>query len=87
MGNKIKSNLFFSFVLSLVSLAHRVPHAEAWHPALQTRTPGAKRLLQDLSSGSCVDAAHDIAIWGVSSTAAPLPLTPKNSVPSPLMII
>lgn len=42
LGNKIQSNLFScSFVISLVSLAHRKPHAEAsyWYLALQTRVP------------------------------------------------
>lgn len=47
-GNKnriwvIKPNLF-SFVLSLVSLAHRVPRAEALHLALQTRISSVKWL-------------------------------------------
>ena len=38
----MKSNLFLC--LSLVSLVHRIPHAEVLHPALQTRVPGAKWL-------------------------------------------
>ena len=41
----MKSNLFLSFVPSLVSLAHRVPRAEALHLALQTSVPRAKWLL------------------------------------------
>ena len=41
----IKSNLvFFSFMLSLMSLAHRVPHAEASHLALWTQVPSMKRV-------------------------------------------
>ena len=35
---------FLSSVLRLVSLAHRVPRAEASPPALQTRVPLVKRL-------------------------------------------
>ena len=40
----IKSNLFFPFVITLVSLVHRLPHAEALHLAFQTRVPGARWL-------------------------------------------
>ena len=42
-GNKVLP--FVSpFVLSLVSLAHRAPHAEASHLVLQMRLPGVKWL-------------------------------------------
>ena len=43
LGSKKSLTFFFSFVLSLVSLARRVPSAEAWHPEFQTRAPRAKR--------------------------------------------
>ena len=38
---------FFSFMLSLVSLAHQGWHAEALHDSLQTTVPRAKRLLKN----------------------------------------
>ena len=46
--------LFFSFVLRLVSLAHRMLHTEVSHLALQTRLPQAKWLLRQLSSAGPV---------------------------------
>ena len=49
-GSQLAFFLFFSFVLRLVSLVHRVLHAEALHPALQIRVPREKWLHCHLSS-------------------------------------
>ena len=43
----------FSFVLQLISLVHRVLHAEASDPALQIRVPSEKWLCRHLSLVSC----------------------------------
>ena len=56
MSNKTKSNISFSFsfVLSLVLLAHRGLCLEALSPMLPTRVPAAKQLHRCLSSTGCV---------------------------------
>ena len=48
--NKIKPNLFFPFVLSPVSHAHRGPHVEVLSSVLQTRAARLEWLSPQLSS-------------------------------------
>ena len=61
-GNKnriwvIKSYLFcHPFALPLVSLAHRLLHAETLNPATETRVPGSKWRPRPLSLGPCAEA-------------------------------
>lgn len=73
----------FSFVLSLVSLDHRVPHTEALHLALWTRVPHVKWLCQHLSlgmgGGAGVQKHFTISteIWSKSSRSLELHLHPR----------
>ena len=56
------------FVLSLVSLAHRAPHAEASHLVLQMRLPGVKWLCRHLSSEGLVQS---LCTWHCDSRWRP----------------
>ena len=89
--NKIKSNLFFSFVFGLVPLAHRML-SEASYLVLQTRVPCGKwphehwHLPQTLNSrwrlwAVCRDAAPGTVTWRVSGPAVPTP--PRTPPPQP----
>lgn len=70
----------FSFVLSQVSLAQRLPPAEVLHAALRTGVPGAKRQPPHLDSrwwrqGVCGDAGLHPEILAVINMSAQLERT------------
>lgn len=58
LAGKKSLTFFFSFVLGLVSLARRVPRAEAWDPEFQTRVPRAKWWLCPLPQLSRLSGKH-----------------------------
>ena len=77
----MKGPFFFPLVLSLVSFAQRQPQAEASHPALQTRVPGAKWPHQHLSSGACAEAPRTTLQFKMAA-AGHVSRPPYNLFPS-----